>query len=120
MPFVIGDVQFNISASDRQLLADLADAERAARRSAQTIQSSLGNISLGGLGRGALQFAGLGAGFSLAQGAIAGVRDGFDAVIGTGVRLNAQLETTTLQFETLTGSATEAREHVADLFQFAA
>ncbi len=33
--------------------------------------------------------------------------------------LNAQLETAQLQFETLTGSATEARTHVADLFEFA-
>jgi hypothetical protein len=40
-------------------------------------------------------------------------------VVASGIKMNASLETTELQFETLMGSADEARKHVASLFEFA-
>lgn len=58
----------------------------------------------------------MGVGFA-AFNAITGVVGGFgDAVFG----MNASLETSTLQFETLMGDTDRAREHVEGLFDFAA
>lgn len=50
---------------------------------------------------------------------MAGLGSAINAVAGAAIGMNAKLETTTLQFETLMGSASEAKTHVADLFEFA-
>lgn len=52
-------------------------------------------------------------------GVVAAVGAGFAMAIKSSIDVNAQLETTTLQFETLMGSADEAQKHVAGLFEFA-
>lgn len=47
------------------------------------------------------------------------VVSGFVNVVKSSIAVNAQLETTTLQFETLMGDAQKAEEHVKSLFEFA-
>lgn len=44
----------------------------------------------------------------------------FSLIKGGAIDMNAQLETSTLQFETLMGSSDKARKHVEGLFEFAA
>lgn len=67
--------------------------------------------ALGGIGRVA-------AGVGVAGiGALVG---GFALAGGAAISMNAQLETSTLQFETLMGDSDRAREHVEHLFDFAA
>jgi hypothetical protein len=65
----------------------------------------------GGLAGGLVMGAGM-AGFGLVA---QGIGEAKDSIIG----MNATLETSTLQFETLMGNADEAKQHVLDLFQFA-
>lgn len=60
----------------------------------------------------ALAFSGVYVGFQALQSALSGAKA---AIIGT----NAELETSRLQFETLTGSAMRANTIVSDLFEFA-
>jgi len=53
-------------------------------------------------------------------GAVAGVGMALKGVAEDAVKTNAQLETATLQFETLLGSADKAQKHIKDLYDFAA
>lgn len=75
----------------------------AGQRAGGVLQSALGT---------ALGFAGATVGLAAVGGAFGFIKD---AAIG----MNAKLETTTLQFETLMGDADGARAHVKDLFEFA-
>lgn len=59
-------------------------------------------------------------GFLGAQVIMRGVSAGFDAAKSAAITLNAELETSTLQFETLMGDADKAQAHVRSLFEFAA
>jgi len=68
-----------------------------------------------GAGNQILQGVGQGIG-SMAFGLVA---QGAGMVQGAIIGMNATLETSQLQFETLMGSADAARDHVADLFRFA-
>jgi hypothetical protein len=70
--------------------------------------------SMGGVGS-IMQGIGQGVGMT----AIGLVAQGFGMVKGAIIDMNATLETSTLQFETLMGNADEARAHVQDLFEFA-
>jgi len=71
--------------------------------------------SMRGAGNQILQGVGQGIG-SMAFGLVA---QGAGMVQGAIIGMNATLETSQLQFETLMGSADAARDHVADLFRFA-
>lgn len=62
----------------------------------------------------------VGAAAGMAMAAVgAAVAAGFAMAVKSSIEVNAQLETTTLQFETLMGDAQLAEEHVASLFEFA-
>jgi hypothetical protein len=61
----------------------------------------------------------LGIGQGIGQAMLNVAAQGFGQVKGAIIGMNATLETSTLQFETLMGNADQARAHVADLFQFA-
>lgn len=63
--------------------------------------------------------AGAFAGFLSAHAVLGALRGVMDKVGGAAIGMNATLETTTLQFTTLMGSADLARSHVKDLFEFA-
>lgn len=63
--------------------------------------------------------AGTFAGFVSAQAIMSGVSTAVKAVAGAAIGMNSTLETSTLQFTTLMGSASQARQHVQDLFEFA-
>lgn len=92
----------------------LASLEKQFAATNQTAASSTGGIEsfLGGVGKIA---AGVGAA-ELALRAFDAAKEGaFKAAFGT----NASLETATLQFEILMGSADRAKEHVQGLFDFA-
>lgn len=71
---------------------------------------------LAGIGKRA---AGVAGGVILAQGAMQLFGRAMSLVTGAGIGLNAQLESTQIQFETMMGNADKAREHVAFLFEFA-
>jgi phage-related protein len=74
---------------------------------------------LGRLG-GSLKAVGLqAAGFASGMLALSGLQTGFGAVEGAVIGMNAELEKSTLQFETLMGDADKARKHVESLFEFA-
>lgn len=59
-------------------------------------------------------------GLGLATAGVGALVGGFALAGGAAIDMNSQLETSTLQFETLMGDATRAEEHVASLFDFAA
>lgn len=96
-------------------LADVADVERAMRQ----MQRNQGQVAEE-TQKTSRRFADLG---KVAKGALIGVGvaavAGFGAAVKQGIDMNAQLETTTLQFETLMGSSDKARAHVKSLFEFA-
>lgn len=81
----------------------------------KTAQSALGSFT-GFVGDAARIAAGAGAAMLGIQAGAAGFRAVGDAAIG----MNARLEESELQFETLLGSADKAKAHVAGLFEFAA
>lgn len=59
-------------------------------------------------------------GLELLEKAVESLNQSVGAFVRTGFEMNASLETTTLQFETLMGSAAEAEAHVKDLFALGA
>src|SRR3990167_9797496 len=59
-------------------------------------------------------------GFGAAQVGLGIVSKGFGLVGGSIIGMNAELETSTLQFETLFKDADRAKKHVKSLFDFAA
>ena len=61
----------------------------------------------------------LGIGQGIGQQVLMAAGAGFGQVKGAIIGMNATLETSTLQFETLMGNADQAKAHVAGLFQFA-
>ena len=67
--------------------------------------------ALSGIGRVAM---------GAALGGIAVVGGALGLAGGAAIGMNSDLETSTLQFETLMGDADKAAEHVASLFDFAA
>lgn len=58
-------------------------------------------------------------GFVSAQVVMRGLREAFDFAKDAAFGMNSTLETSQLQFTTLMGSATRAKEHVASLFEYA-
>ena len=87
----------------------LGQVEQQARSFSQRFQGSI-NSMLTGVQRYAKQAM---AGLGLA------VAAGFAMAVRSAIQTNAQLETTRLQFTTLMGSAEQAEEHVASLFEIA-
>lgn len=87
--------------------------QKLARETKQVETSSRGLT--GFLGTAAGTFAG----FVSAQAIMSGVSTAVKAVGAAAIGMNASLETSTLQFTTLMGSASQARQHVQDLFEFA-
>lgn len=61
----------------------------------------------------------LSAAFKAGMAGLAVVAGIFAAIGGAAINMNAQLETSTLQFETLMGDADAAKDHVEALFEFA-
>jgi hypothetical protein len=88
----------------------MVDLERATRRT-ESAMSSLGGIAKTAVGTFT--------GFMGAQVAMSALRSSFGLVKGAVIDTNAQLETATLQFRTLMGSAEVADKHVRGLFDFA-
>lgn len=94
-----------------------ADAQRETKNTEEHV-SKLGGAASGA--GGILKTAvGTAMGFGAAQLGMMGVATGFGAIKGAAIDMNAQMETSTLQFTTLMGDAAGAKKHVADLFQFA-
>ena len=75
--------------------------------------------NLGGFRSGVKNAISVMAGFVGAQAIMSGVGAAFSFAKDSAIGMNATLETTTLQFETLMGDADEAEAHVASLFEFA-
>lgn len=109
-------MSIDLGSAFAKIKIDTSDLDAAAERS----RGALGRIqgSFSGL-KGALSgtataittaFAGIGVG------AVAG----FGAAMKSAISMNAVLETSTLQFQTLMGDADRARDHVKSLFDFAA
>ena len=88
----------------RKLSAELKSAERASDGLGSVAKTALGTFS----------------GFVGAQLAVGGLVSAFKSTVGAAITMNASLETTELQFQTLMGDAGKARDHVKGLFQFAA
>jgi hypothetical protein len=86
-----------------------------AERRLAGLESSLNR--LGSTSRNAFS---TGLGFLGAQVVARGVSTVFGSIKDAAINMNASLETSTLQFETLIGNADEAQQHVRDLFTFAA
>ena len=95
---ILGDASSGVKALDK--------ISRSAERSGGILKTALGT-GLGFLASSAIQ-----------SGARA-ISSGISSIAGTVVDMNSTLETSTLQFETLTGSAEKAQEIVAGLFEFA-
>lgn len=104
------------SATDR--VGKEADDTREAlgRLSKQTHEVGAGATAAGGALR---TMVGVFGGLVSAQAVMSGVRAAFSAVKTAVFEMNASLETSTLQFQTLMGDADLAREHVRGLFDFA-
>jgi len=95
-------------------LRNVADAERSIAHEAtgaSTALSSLGTF----VSRAAAAFAG----FIVADVALRGLRATVEFATRAAFGMNAELETSTLQFETLMGSSARAEAHVKSLFEFA-
>lgn len=93
-----------------------AMAKIAVMRGAMGSMTANVNAGVTSMGRGFMR---LGTQIKGAGIAAAGFAAAFGGVAFMGVKTNAQLETATLQFETLMGSADKAEAHVKSLFDFA-
>lgn len=110
MPVKIAELYAYIGAQDEEFQAAMGRVEQAVNRA-------------GGLFSGFASF--LGGAMKVAAGnliahALEPMVSSFADIAGSVVGMNASLEKTVLQFQTLTGSADKAREHVMGLFKFAA
>ena len=106
-------------------LASLMSSAQGLARRALTIPVTMTNrISapfrnlMGGLREQGNQMV-LGIGQGIGQQVLMAAGTGFGQVKGAIIGMNATLETSTLQFETLMGDADRAKAHVASLFEFA-
>lgn len=108
------DVTIRISARNlsrqafQQAVRDIGGVEDAGRRATSVT---------GGFGATVGRMAGA---LGLAAIGLSAVRSAFNFSVDAAIGLNAQLETTQLQFETLMGDADQAEAHVRSLFDFAA
>lgn len=94
-----------------------SDAQRETQKTEEHVSKMGSSASgVGGIFKTAV---GTAMGFGAAQLGMMGVATGFGAIKGAAIDMNAQMETSTLQFTTLMGDAGKAKQHVADLFQFA-
>lgn len=112
---ILGEALFRLGIDASQFRGELEKAEAQTRGFAQQAERHLGGIG-GFLKSAAVQAAGFAAamvGVELAGRAFGLIKD---SIIG----MNASLETSTLQFQTLMGDADLARKHVESLFKFAA
>lgn len=102
----------SLGRAELELDVDAGPLERGMTRSERTVRSRLGQMGStlakwgkrAAIGLAVVGTALLGLGVTAAK---------------AGIEMNAELETTQLQFETLMGSAERAEEHVASLFDFA-
>ena len=107
------DVVIRISAKNlsrqafKQAITDIGGIDTAATK---------GKTSVGGFGATIGRIAG---GIGVATLAMGALRRAWSFAIDAGIGMNAMLETTTLQFETLIGDADAAEAHVRSLFDFA-
>jgi hypothetical protein len=99
-------LKVEILGDSRKAIGALDSLSRSAERSGGVLKTALGT----------------GLGFLSGQAIVGGLRaisSGIGSISSTVVDMNSTLETSTLQFETLTGSADKAQEIVAGLFEFA-
>ncbi len=89
---------------------DASEYDRGARRVTQSAQ---------GLGASLNSALSTAAGFAMANVGMAVIGKAMDAVSGGVIGMNANLQKSTLQFETLMGNADQAKAHVQMLFDFA-
>lgn len=107
----IGDLVVNLVARTKQFTGPMTSAVGALsqlKSAAASSTSGLGGVT-----------AGLGAA-GVAATAVVGLAGAIGLVAGKAVAMAASLETSTVAFETLLGSADAAREHLGQLQQFAA
>jgi hypothetical protein len=111
-----------LQAAEQRTDQFAAQSGRAAGQTRQLADAmDRAGASAGGLGGNlALVGAAAAGGMLAAQVASRGLGAALSLVSDAGIGLNATLETSQLQFETLIGDADEARTHVAGLFDFAA
>ena len=107
--------------ADRKLKIDVVGDEAGAVRKLNTVEREIKGVGTAADrgGSAITSMIGTFAGFVSAQAVIAGVSRAFRFASEAAFGMNATLETATLQFGTLMGSAERAKIHVEGLFEFA-
>lgn len=103
MAGTLGTAVLDLATDNSKLDSGLSSAEGKAKHTGGILQTAMGTAL--GFGAAVIGIQAVGSAFGFVK----------DATIG----MNAKLESTTLQFETLMGNADAARQHVKDLFEFA-
>jgi phage-related protein len=110
MPVQIAELYAKIGANDAEFQEAMSRVEGSVQRAGGLFERFSGFLG------GAMQFA---VGGLIAR-ALEPLTSSFADLAGSVVGMNASLEKTVLQFQTLMGSADKARAHVEGLFKFAA
>jgi len=107
--------------ADRKLKIDVVVDEKGAVRKLNRVESEIKDVGQAATKSGASvgQMVAAFGGVAVAAAAVAGLSRAFRFAVGAAFDMNATLETSTLQFETLMGDADRAKAHVAGLFEFA-
>lgn len=100
---VVGELFVKIRGDAKEFKQSLDDVKQHSNGMMDNIKQGFGT----GLGIGAFTTG------------LSTLKSGFDGVMGGVFGMNATLETSTLQFETLMGDADKAKQHVQNLFEFA-
>ena len=111
------ELQIIITAKTADAVQQLEKADKAVDDIGKTSKGSSGGVDA--LSSKIGQFATAAGAVMLAQKAFSAVFDAMKAVGGVALTMNANLETSTLQFTTLMGDAGRAEAHVRSLFEFA-
>jgi polyhydroxyalkanoate synthesis regulator phasin len=111
------ELQIIITAQTADAVQALKTADQAVDDIGKTSKGS--SVGVDALSGKIAQFATAAGAVMLAQKAFTAVFDAMKAVGGVALTMNANLETSTLQFTTLMGDAGRAEAHVRSLFEFA-
>lgn len=105
-------MSIDLGSAYGKIVIDPSGAQAGVAKAQAALTGMTGKV---GSALGTLQKVGTAAFLGVGAAGVAGFGMALNAAIG----MNAELETSTLQFETLMGSAEMAEEHVAGLFEFA-
>jgi tape measure domain-containing protein len=108
-----------ITADDRDYQRGMQRVERRGQEAARNVKRSFEGMTIKAPSMSGLTGMLSTAGGNLVADMLKGVASGFTAVQRAGIDYNRTLETSTLAFETLIGSAAEAKKHIAALEKLA-